>query len=79
MYHNKIFFWLATDDDDDDDAEGNGDLSASSSESLRYQAFVNWTKEISDGVEVVDYIPHSSIQRSLGENGMLLSLFLDDC
>jgi len=73
------FFWLTTDDDDDDDAEGNGDLSASSSESRRYQAFVNWTKEISDGVEVVDYIPHSSIQRSLGENGLFLSLFLDDC
>ena len=55
------FFWV-----DEDEAV-----------STRYQAFVNRTKEISDSVELVNYVPHGSIQRVLGERGVRLPLFLD--
>lgn len=45
--------------------------------SKRYQNFVERTKELSEEVELVKYIPHKSIQRVLGTNGMRLPLFLD--
>ena len=43
----------------------------------RYQRFVRRTKELSDGVELVKYIEHGSIQRVLGDQGVRLPLFLD--
>ncbi len=43
----------------------------------RYEHFVQRTKELSDEVELVQYIEHGSIQRVLGAKGVRLPLFLD--
>ncbi len=45
--------------------------------SKRYQDFIKRTKELSEEVELVQCIPHSSIQRVVGSNGVRLPLFLD--
>ena len=46
-------------------------------ESERYQRFVQWTKDLSEQVDVVAEIENGKIQRVLGERGMKLPLFLD--
>ncbi len=48
------------------------------SESERYKKFVKWTKALSEQVDLVENVPHSSIQRVLADRGVGLSLFLDE-
>ena len=45
--------------------------------SERYQTFVRRTKELSDEVELVQFVDHGLIQRVLGNRGVRLPLFLD--
>ncbi len=70
------------DDGDDDDAYSDEpstkDVSQSQSESERYKKFVKWTKALSEQVDLVENVPHSSIQRVLADRGVGLSLFLDE-
>jgi len=44
---------------------------------LRYRSFVKRTKELADGVEFVDHVGHSAIQRVLSDSKNTLPLFLD--
>jgi len=60
------FFWNFEDNDE------------SRQSSKRYRKFVQWTKDLSEQVDVVERVPHSLIQRVLGEQGVQLPLFLDD-
>jgi hypothetical protein len=47
-------------------------------DSKRYKDFVLKTKYISENVELVAHVPHKSIQRVLGDQGVKLPLFLDE-
>lgn len=43
----------------------------------RYKRFIEWTKEISNDVEVLDIVKHNEIQRVVATSRNITSLFLD--